>query len=73
VALPGARTITVDGKTFQWICKAYPYERDDFDKVVTLQASDGGPVVQHRVGALSVTPKEVAEMIRAEVARGSLR
>lgn len=81
MALPGGRAITVDGENYHWICKSgraryaetdWGEEIDVHDNVVTIQASSG-VVVQHRTNALSVTPREVIELIRSDVERGNFR
>lgn len=82
MALPGGRPITVDGKGYHWICKKERYpihhggdDGDDdetYDRVVTIVADEGGPVVQHRRREGAVTPQWVADMIRADVVRKQL-
>ena len=84
MALPGGRAITVDGKGYQWIVKkdkrASRDSSDDldgdypiYDRVLTIKADAGGPVMQHKMADTAVTPKEVEAIIRADVARGHLK
>ena len=77
MSLPGGRTIVVDDKTYEWICKGgdYNYGDDDvpvYDKTVTIRSIDNGKLIQHRVDRSAVTPEFVASMIRADVIRGNL-
>jgi hypothetical protein len=82
MALPGGRAITVDGKGYQWIVKKDKRSSRDstddwgddervYDRVVTIKANAGGPVVQYREDS-AVTPEGVAKMIRAAVERKQL-
>lgn len=83
MALPGGRQIVVDGHNYEWLVKkdkrASRYDQDDYgddvpvyDKVVTIQACDGGKLVQHRVDRSAVTPEFVAVLIREDVTQGKL-
>jgi hypothetical protein len=79
MALPGARSIKVDGVEYQWLYKKdrrATYDEDHWGNVVsshdgkvTIMAAAGGPVVQCRIhGGETITPKWIAERIRAAVA-----
>jgi hypothetical protein len=82
MALPHARKIEVDGKTYEWIVKAAKPGRsaDDswgnditlYDRRVTIRSQENGKLVQTDLETQSVTPETVIGLIRENVQRGAL-
>jgi hypothetical protein len=83
MALPRARKIVVDGKSYEWIVKnrrgSGTYEEDTWgndqyviDRKLTVRNPENGKVVQKEFATTVVASKAVGDLIRESLARGIL-
>ncbi len=80
MALPRARKIEVDGKTYEWLVKPAKAKYDEdhwgneiacYDRTVTVR-SPAGKVLQRTFEYQTVSPKMVTDLIRTSVQQGVL-
>lgn len=83
MALPHARKIEVDGKTYEWLVKnkrgSGQFEEDAWvnaeyvlDRRLTVRNPETGKVVQKEFASSIVTPKDASDLIRESLKAGRL-